>query len=72
MKFINFDSATTQFNLKHVSTFLASNDEIEIKTSAKYITEAVSVRKQKIEHNELLIMCLIDKLLHGHMVRFIP
>ena len=47
MKYNIFDSATTQFSMKHVSTLLASKDETEIKTLAKYITEAMSVRKKK-------------------------
>ena len=42
-----FDSATTQFSMKH----LACKDETEIKTLAKYITEAMSVRKKKTEQN---------------------
>ena len=45
------DSATTQVSVKHVSTLLASKDETEIKTLAKYITEAMSVRKKKTEQN---------------------
>ena len=47
MEYSTFDSATTQFSMKHVSTLLASKDETEIKTLAKYITEAMSVRKKK-------------------------
>ena len=34
-----------------VSTLLASKDETEIKTFAKYIMAAMSVRKKKIEQN---------------------
>ena len=37
--------------MKHVSTLLASKDETEIKTLAKYITEAMGVRKKKTEQN---------------------
>ena len=47
MKYTIFDSATTQFSMKHVNTLLASMDETEIKTMAEYITEAMSVRKKK-------------------------
>ena len=46
-----FDSATTQFSMIHVSTLLASKDETEINTLAKYIAEAMSVRKKKAEQN---------------------
>ena len=49
MKYNNFDSATTQFSMIHVSTLLASKDETEIMTLAKYSTEAMSVRKKKTE-----------------------
>ena len=51
MKYNIFESATTQFSMKHVSTLLAFKDETEIKTLAKYITEAMSVRKKKTEQN---------------------
>ena len=51
MKYNIFDSATTRFSMKHVSTLLASKDEPEIKTLAKYIPEAMSVRKKKTEQN---------------------
>ena len=51
MKYTIFDSATTQFSMKHVNTLLASMDETEIKTMAEYITEAMSVRKKKTEQN---------------------
>ena len=38
MKYDIFESATTQFSMKHVSTLLASKDETEIKTLTKCIT----------------------------------
>ena len=50
-KYNIFHSTTTQFSMKHVSTLLVSKDETEIKTLAKYVTEAMSVRKKKTEQN---------------------
>ena len=50
LKYI-FDSATTQFSMKRVCTLLASKDENDIKTLAKYITEATSGRKKTNEQN---------------------
>jgi hypothetical protein len=48
-KYTLFDSITTQPNMNHVSTILASKDETEITSLAKYIVEALRVRKKKIE-----------------------
>ena len=39
----------SQPNMNHVSTILASKDETEIKALAKYIAEALRVRKKKID-----------------------
>ena len=51
MKYNIFDSAATHFSMKHVNILLASKDETEIKTLAKCIKEAMSVRQNKIEQN---------------------
>ena len=49
MKYNIFDSATTQVSTKHVSTLLASKDETEIKSLAKYFMGATDVRKKKTD-----------------------
>ena len=50
-KYKIFDSPTTHCSMNYVSARLASKNETEITTLAKFITEAMKIRKKKIENN---------------------
>ena len=48
MKYNVFDSATAQVSVKHISTILASKNETEIKTLAKYIRKLRVLGKRRL------------------------
>ena len=50
-KYKIFDSPTTHCSMNYVSARLASKNETEITTLAKFITEAMKIRKKKIENS---------------------
>ena len=50
-KYTMSDSPTTHCSMNKVNAFLASKNETEITALATFLTDAMKVRKEDIEHN---------------------